>query len=111
MNEMPPEERKWVVDLAARRVWQSGRELELTPLEYQVLAYLAARAGQVISYSELWQEIWMEESAFRKGERNTVRGVIKRLRRKLQERDGEVLVVRRGVGALLKQHGIEVRGL
>jgi DNA-binding response OmpR family regulator len=47
-----------VVDLAALRAWNSGRELHLTHREFEVLRYLAERHGRVVSREELLREIW-----------------------------------------------------
>lgn len=46
------------MDLRARRASLDGGELELTPREFDLLAYLAARAGEVVSKRELLTEVW-----------------------------------------------------
>jgi two-component system KDP operon response regulator KdpE len=42
----------------AREATLDGRPLELSPKEFDLLYYLAARAGQVISKRELLTEVW-----------------------------------------------------
>lgn len=106
----PPEDQRLVIDLADGRIWHGEQELELTRLEYAVVAYLGQHAGRIVSYAELWQEVWAGFGAVGKGERNTVRAVVKRLRPKLGARGDDFLVVKRGVGVLLKRQGVEVRG-
>jgi DNA-binding response OmpR family regulator len=46
------------VDLAARRVFRDGAEVELTPREFDILALLIRRAGEVISRDEFLNEVW-----------------------------------------------------
>src|SRR5690606_14605077 len=46
------------VDLAARRAFTAGRELELEPLVFDLLAVLAARPNEVVGKDALWQQVW-----------------------------------------------------
>ena len=46
------------VDLAAREVVLDGRALELTRLEFDLLAHLAARPGTVVTKRELLADVW-----------------------------------------------------
>ncbi len=46
------------VDLAARRVWRDGQEIRLSNKEFDLVAYLIARAGTVVSREELMREVW-----------------------------------------------------
>lgn len=71
------------IDTRARRVWVDEQEIRLTKLEYDVLHYLVQRAGQVVSYQELWREVWRHMTHLGVGEQQTVRQCIKRLRNKL----------------------------
>ena len=48
------------IDLAARRVWRSGDELKLTRKEFDLLARLAADAGNVVSREALMSDVWDE---------------------------------------------------
>jgi two-component system KDP operon response regulator KdpE len=48
------------IDLAQRRVTVDGTEVALTPIEYQILAYLARHAGQVLTHGQILQEVWGE---------------------------------------------------
>ncbi|MEV2277738.1 winged helix-turn-helix domain-containing protein [Nocardiopsis sp. NPDC049922] len=43
---------------AERRVWVDGTEVHLTPHEYDLLLYLAARAGTAVTRPELLREVW-----------------------------------------------------
>src|SRR5262249_18167058 len=47
-----------VLDVQRRRVTVDGREVHLTPTEYEVLKYLAQNAGRVITRRNLLQAVW-----------------------------------------------------
>jgi two-component system, OmpR family, KDP operon response regulator KdpE len=47
-----------VVDFQTRRVTVEGREVHLTPTEYEVLKYLATNAGRVITHRTLLRAVW-----------------------------------------------------
>ncbi|MEV5598163.1 response regulator transcription factor [Streptomyces sp. NPDC052496] len=70
------------VDPAAREVSLDGTPLDLTPREFDLLAYLARRAGQVISRRELLAEVWQQPLG---GADKTVDVHLSWLRRKLGE--------------------------
>jgi two-component system KDP operon response regulator KdpE len=46
------------VDLARRRVTVAGREISLTPTEYDLLKTLVAHAGTVITHHQLLRQVW-----------------------------------------------------
>ena len=70
------------LDLAARRAWMAGGELELTRKEFDLLARLAADAGRVVTREVLMSEVW-DENWF--GSTKTLDVHISGLRRKLGE--------------------------
>lgn len=98
------------IEVGARRAWQGERELQLTRLEFDVLEYVARRAGQVVKYEELWMCVWKGNENFGAAEQCTVREVLKRLRRKLKDGasicDGLTIV--RGVGVRAAAECVEV---
>jgi two-component system KDP operon response regulator KdpE len=49
---------KLTVDLARRLVILDGEEVKLTPTEYEILKYLALRAGRVVTHGQLLRAIW-----------------------------------------------------
>ncbi|WP_204058430.1 response regulator transcription factor [Microbispora corallina] len=60
---VPQEERSVAVgrlrlDLPARRVFVAGDELPLRPKEFDLLAALVTRAGQVVTREQLMEEVW-----------------------------------------------------
>jgi two-component system, OmpR family, response regulator RegX3 len=46
------------IDLRARRVWRSDRELELTRKEFDLLGRLARDAGRVVGRESLMSDVW-----------------------------------------------------
>ena len=46
------------VDVRSRRVVLDSNPIELSPKEFDLLAYLAARAGEVVSKRELLAQVW-----------------------------------------------------
>jgi len=69
-----------VVDLDARRVTVQGREVHLTPIEYEVLSYLVVNAGRVLTHSQILAHAWGPEYA---SELQYLRSFIGQLRKKL----------------------------
>ena len=70
------------VDLAQRQAYLDGGQLTLTRKEFDLLAYLAARPGRVVSRRELLEEVWRQPSV---GEDQTIDVHLYWLRRKLGE--------------------------
>ncbi len=46
------------VDIPEQRVRLSGREIELSPKEFEILACLVRQSGKVLSHHELIREVW-----------------------------------------------------
>lgn len=60
----------------------NGRELSVTPTEFNILWYLCAHQGQVVSSEELFEAVWQEKYL---DNNNTVMVHIARLREKMKE--------------------------
>ena len=60
----------------------NGREILLTPLEFDILWYLCGKKGKVVSSEELFEAVWKEKYL---DSNNTVMAHIARLREKLGE--------------------------
>jgi two-component system, OmpR family, KDP operon response regulator KdpE len=91
-----------VVDPRSRRVTLAGDPVELAPKEFDLLAYLAARAGTVVAKRELLSEVWQLPYG---GADKTVDVHLSWLRRKLGESAAEprLLQTVRGVGVRLAE--------
>lgn len=85
---------------AAHRVLVGDREVEVTAREFDVLAYLARRPGQVLNKQQILDAVW--DQAY-DGDDNIVEVYISRLRRKLGDTD--LLQTVRGVGYRLTSDG------
>ncbi len=70
------------IDRAAREVSLDGREINLRPREFDLLAFLAARPGRVYSRDQLLQEVWGFDY---NGDTRTVDVHIRWLRMKIEE--------------------------
>ena len=50
-----------IVDVAARRAWRDGAEVDLRPKELALPALLAAHAGRVVTRERIMREVWDTE--------------------------------------------------
>ena len=85
------------IDVAGHQVRRGGVPLTLTPLEFDLLACLARRPGQVLTRESLLQEVWGYRHA---ADTRLVNVHVQRLRAKI-ERDPErpeIVLTVRGVG-------------
>jgi DNA-binding response OmpR family regulator len=88
------------IDYGQRRVMMAGRDIDLTPVEYRVLAYLAQNVGRVITQDLLLGHVWGEEY---EGESHLLQVNINRLRRKIEPDPTQphYLLTKTGVGYML----------
>jgi DNA-binding response OmpR family regulator len=84
------------IDVRARRVALAGREVELTPKEFDLLALLAADPGAVVSREHVLREVWRTDWF---GPTKTVDVHVASLRKKLG--DPRWIETVRGVGLRL----------
>ena len=88
------------LDTATRRVTRSGKPVILSAMEYRVLEYMAHRKGAIVSKTELLEHLydfnWERFS-------NVIEVYISGLRRKLEDRNGEIIQTLRGQGYLLRE--------
>jgi two-component system KDP operon response regulator KdpE len=68
------------VDLGARRVWVKKKEIHLSPLQYELLAFLARRAGAVVGQRQLIEKVWAGQEA----SAESVRLLVHQLRHKIE---------------------------
>jgi DNA-binding response OmpR family regulator len=85
------------VDRGSRRAWVDGRELELTPKEFDLLALLIGEAGRVVTRERIMAAVW-DENWF--GSTKTLDMHVSWLRRKLDDdaANPRRLTTVRGVG-------------
>lgn len=70
------------LDGKRRLVKKGGRELSLSPTEYDLLWYLARSAGRFVSYQELYEGVWKKPSL---GDYRSLFVHISNLRKKIEE--------------------------
>lgn len=70
------------VDLDKHTCTLYSKEVQLTPIEFEILACLCQNAGKVVSSEEIFEKVWREKYL---DNNNTVMAHIARLRQKLNE--------------------------
>lgn len=89
------------VDTRARTAWRDGVELQLTRIEFDLLAMLVAHAGTVLSASSIYLQVWGYD--FGRTSKN-LPVYVTYLRKKLEAHGGARLIHSvRGVGFVLKE--------
>jgi two-component system KDP operon response regulator KdpE len=84
-----------VVDLVNRRVMLGENEVHLSPKEYNLLRFLVAHAGKVVTHQQLLKEVWgpahIEDVQY-------LRVLMRQLRQKMEPESARLLVTEPGVG-------------
>jgi len=85
------------IDFESYEVKKSGKELELTTREFELLKFLSATPGKIFSRETLLEKVWGYEYY---GDGRTVDVTVRRLREKLEGNPAEpqYIVTKRGVG-------------
>lgn len=89
------------IDIARHQASKEARTLELTPKEFDLLAFLARNKGMVFNRDQLLQKVWGYDFA---GNTRTVDVHIRWLREKIEDNSNEpkLLITVRGVGYKLE---------
>ncbi|MGZ4789558.1 MAG: response regulator transcription factor [Terriglobales bacterium] len=86
------------IDTSTRRVVRNGKLVALSAMEYRVLEYLAHRQNAIVSKTELLEHLydfnWERFS-------NVIEVYISGLRRKLEDKHGELIQTLRGQGYMV----------
>jgi two-component system KDP operon response regulator KdpE len=91
-----------VIDLADRRVTRSGREIHLTPIEFDLVRVLASHRGRLVTHRQLLREVWGPEYG---NETHYLRVHVAHIRAKLESDAArpEYLITEPGVGYRLRE--------
>lgn len=81
------------LDLDKSAVFENGKQLELTALEYKLLSLLMQNAGKVVTRELIFEKIWDVSGYFVND--NTLTVYIKRIRKKL---DADIIKTVKGMG-------------
>jgi len=89
------------VDLSRRLVTVAGREIQLTPTEYDLLRILVTHAGKVLTHQQLLRQIWGRGY---EAETHLVRVNISNLRQKIEHNSArpQYIITESGVGYRLR---------
>jgi DNA-binding response OmpR family regulator len=83
------------VDLEKREALRNGEPIDLTAREFDLLAYLVANAGRVISRDEILSSVWGERQG---ADSNVIEVFVCHLRNKIEDRENKIIQTIRGVG-------------
>ena len=83
------------IDTERRVATRDGAELDLTAKEFDLLAYLVANAGRVISRDEIMEAVW---GAKRATDSNVIEVFVCHIRNKIGDHDNRIIQTIRGVG-------------
>lgn len=88
---------KLLIDPDGCRVSKSGKDMELTAKEFEILHLMAQNIGRVISRERLYESIWKEDSF---GCDNTIMVHIRHLREKLEDNPTrpQYIITMKGLG-------------
>ena len=91
------------IDLLTRTVRRGAQAIDLLPREYRILEYLMRHAGQVVTRTMLFEEVWQYRYD---GPTNVIDVHISKLRRKI-EPDGAAPMIHtvRGAGYIIQADG------
>jgi two-component system KDP operon response regulator KdpE len=78
------------VDLLARLVWRDGKEVHVTPKEWDLLAELAKHPGRVLTHEFLLRTVWGPAHV---GQTEYLRVAIRALRQKLEAQPSQPALV------------------
>lgn len=86
-----------VIDDSKKEVTVDGKNIKLTPTEYNILKFLTKNKGKVFSISQIYENVWEEESY---GAENIIAVHIRHIREKIEinPREPKYLKVIWGIG-------------
>ena len=86
-----------IIDPADRQVTVNGTPLELTPTEFDLLLFMAHRAGRILSTEFIFENVWSYDSD---ANLESVKWYMWRLRKKIEKKPSspKYIITERGVG-------------
>jgi two-component system, OmpR family, response regulator len=88
-----------ILDEDAHQVSRAGRQISLSPTEFNLLRYLMVNAGKVVSKAQILDRVWHYDFA---GDGKIVESYISYLRRKVDVSEPTLIHTVRGVGYSLR---------
>lgn len=86
-GEFPTAEREIIccgtlsIDLRLRRVSRDGKEIALTPKEFDILCFLARNRGEVFTKEQIYQAVWENDYLL---DDSNIMAFIRKLRKKIE---------------------------
>lgn len=92
------------IDPRRHRATMQGKEIQLTPMEFELLYFLAANVGEVFDRATLFREVWGRAYEYGR-ETNLIDVCVRRLREKIETdaSQPEYLLTVRGVGYKIEE--------
>lgn len=86
-----------IIDPTDRQVTLAGKTIELTPTEFDLLLFMAFRAGRILSTEFIFENVWSYDSD---ANLESVKWYMWRLRKKLEKKPSnpKYIITERGVG-------------
>lgn len=86
------------LDTTTDKVYNNGKEVELTALEYKILSFMLENKGKLVTRGQILASIWDDNNNFVND--NTLTVYIKRIREKIEEDPNNPKVIKtvRGIG-------------
>ncbi|HHX12346.1 MAG TPA: response regulator transcription factor, partial [Clostridiales bacterium] len=90
------------INKETHKVIAYGKEVKLTPIEFEILYLLASKVGRVFSTDEIFERVWKEKMY---EANNTVMVHIRRIREKVEmdPRDSKIIKTVWGVGYKIEE--------
>ena len=90
-----------VVDVTNRRLTRAGRQIHLTPIEWQILATLLSSAGRTLTHQQIFDAVWGRQFG---SPQQYLRVHITNLRRKIELEPAapQIVITEPGVGYRLE---------
>ncbi len=82
------------IDYAAGCVYNEGKEVHLTPIEYKLLCLLARNVGKVLTHNYILGEVWPGDE----GDTPSLRVFMATLRKKIERNTAEPRYIQTHVG-------------
>lgn len=90
-----------LIDNNTAKVYKNGEEVILTSLEYKILLMLFNNKNILVTREQILDKIWDVAGNFVND--NTLTVYIKRIREKIDDKDGKIIQTVRGIGYIIKE--------
>ena len=88
------------LDMDSHRVWKSGREVSLSPTEFNLLRYLMTNSGRVLSRNQILDTVWQYDF---NGDSGIIESFISNLRKKVDTGQPKLIHTVRSVGYTIRE--------